>query len=333
MNSAAPTALSVAVPAPSRSKIRILMLGALALAIAYGFCRTLAPYFQSVGAILATADWRMLAVVGVSCVAYRLANAGVWGWALAALGWPLSTAKGARMWLLSEACRWLPGSLWSFGSRVALGVRGGIPASVVGAGMALELICTLGAWLLFGLGGAFLADMPIPISWDPKIALFAITLLAAGTILALYHPARRRVIAKIEAVANRVRILACFRPQWRMAFGVFSAYSALSAFNGITCWLVIRAVCPNSDVSISAVIAANSLAWLAGYFALFAPAGIGVREGAFVLLLSPLVPWETCAVAATFWRFAQIISELICLGLAAAIPLESTNVDQLEQGL
>ena len=43
------------------------------------------------------------------------------------------------------------------------------------------------------------------------------------------------------------------------------------------------------------------------------PGGIGIRESATALLLSPLMPWQEAALAAVLWRALQIVAELMSL--------------------
>jgi uncharacterized membrane protein YbhN (UPF0104 family) len=123
----------------------------------------------------------------------------------------------------------------------------------------------------------------------------------------------RRFHAKFAVLAARFHQLASIRLHWNRVCGAFFAYLILGVVNGTCCWLLIRAVSPDIDVPFSAAVAANSLAWLAGFFAVFAPAGLGVREGTFVVLLAPWLPLETGLVAAALWRFALIVAELACL--------------------
>jgi uncharacterized membrane protein YbhN (UPF0104 family) len=66
-------------------------------------------------------------------------------------------------------------------------------------------------------------------------------------------------------------------------------------------------------VSPAAAIGANAAGWLAGFFAIGVPGGIGVREAGAALLLSPIMPWQEAALAAALWRVLQIVAELVSL--------------------
>ena len=95
---------------------------------------------------LAAAVWPALPAVLTLCCVYRVCNAHGWWLVLRAQRQTLPPATALRIWLSSEACRWLPGSVWSFGSRTLLGVKAGIGPLAAGSSLALELVLTMAAW-------------------------------------------------------------------------------------------------------------------------------------------------------------------------------------------
>jgi len=84
--------------------------------------------------------------------------------------------------------------------------------------------------------------------------------------------------------------------------------------------MVFRAVTPESNVPLLAVIGANAAAWLIGFFAIMAPGGLVVREGAMATLLVAWLPAEQAIAAAIIWRFLQIAVEVACMAGAYAVP-------------
>ena len=66
-------------------------------------------------------------------------------------------------------------------------------------------------------------------------------------------------------------------------------------------------------------------AYFLGYAAIFAPAGIGVREGAMAVLLSPWMGAADATVLAVIARIWMTVAELVPLaliGVAAALGLK-----------
>ena len=290
----------------------------LALGVVAGVGKAVLPLLETFALIASSADSLLLTLAVLVFLIYRLAHAAMWKWILAAVGPSISFPSAARMWIWSEACRWLPGSVWGLGSRVVLGGRLGISAIVVGAGISLELALTVVSWGVIGLTGAAMSDGQInipfvlPMDWivgvGPCIAVAALW-------IASKHGSKIR--EKISHAIGRFRLLSQVRLRRNLAAAVLLAFVVFCLLNGMTCWLVIRALAPAYDIPLSTVITANALAWLAGFFAVFAPAGLGVREGAFILLISPWIPWEYATVSAAFIRLAQIAVELTCLGLVS----------------
>ena len=95
-------------------------------------------------------------------------------------------------------------------------------------------------------------------------------------------------------------------------------YVVLAVINGISCYAVIRSLSPTSDVPILAAVAANSLAWLVGLFAVMAPGGLVVREATLALQLGLWMPMGEAVFVAIVWRFVQLAVELVCVTAAFA---------------
>ncbi len=91
-------------------------------------------------------DARWLVLALGFCVVHRVVNTLGWTMVLWAMGRPLPARTGARIWLTSEAFRWLPGSVWAYGSRGVLAARAGIPPAVAAVSLLWELWITVLAW-------------------------------------------------------------------------------------------------------------------------------------------------------------------------------------------
>jgi hypothetical protein len=290
-----------------------ILVGALVLASIAGAGRQL---MGSVSGSAARFEWLPMAVALAATIGYRVANAAAWGLILRAIDQRLPTLRATRIWLLSEACRWLPGGVWNLGSRAALASRAGVPVAAVGSSLGLELLVTIASWTLLALVG---------LSWFPEalelvrsrlegggpVVVIGVGLAAAATVLAGLLP---KVADRLRGAVDRLRLAVLKRPRWLPMAGAFASYTFLGAINGLAFLLVIRAVAPRSDVPALAVIGVNAAAWLIGFFAVFAPGGLVVREGAAAALLVAWLPLETGLLAAAAWRLVQIASELACLG-------------------
>ena len=61
-----------------------------------------------------------------------------------------------------------------------------------------------------------------------------------------------------------------------------------------------------------------SISWVVGYIMIFAPGGIGIREGALVWIFSGLFPTEEIIIYSTVHRFLFVVVEIV-LGSIAGI--------------
>ncbi len=63
----------------------------------------------------------------------------------------------------------------------------------------------------------------------------------------------------------------------------------------------------------------SCVAYVVGFLAIFAPAGIGVREGVFLVLLTPLVGSGTAAIVAVMMRFFQTILDFLSASVGGIV--------------
>ena len=118
--------------------------------VAVGVLVAMAAFVLSHGdtmwrAVMLFDPWGIAAAIGL-CVVYRVVNTGGWLLVLAALGQRVPALPATRIWLASEACRWIPGTVWSLGSRACLASARGVPLRVASASVALELVATVIGW-------------------------------------------------------------------------------------------------------------------------------------------------------------------------------------------
>jgi glycosyltransferase 2 family protein len=84
---------------------------------------------------------------------------------------------------------------------------------------------------------------------------------------------------------------------------------------GASTWSFTRAICPIEPSHIPIVISITSLAGSLGLLALFSPAGIGVREGVYLIALSPIVGSEMAALTAVAIRGLQTLCDILTGGI------------------
>jgi hypothetical protein len=286
-----------------------------------GVALALAPY----GHQLLVASFRLprasLVAASAVCLGYRLLNAGGWAWVLKALGAPLPFLTAVRIWLISESLRWLPGSIWGFCTRVDSARQAGVPALTAGLSLPVELGLTVASWAALAAGclvpSGLAYRLVAPHLGDGVVISAACTtvLLIAG--LAFWSLRR---LPPVRSALTKIRALLGLRPDAFLLLKTGLFYSALNGINGAGFWILLAGLGYQSQVNLPTAIGANAVGWLAGFFAIGIPGGIGVREGCTALVLSSLMPWQEATLAAFIWRLLQICTEFATLIPCLALP-------------
>lgn len=261
--------------------------------------------------------WLTLGIA--AAVVYRVVNAHGWHLVLRALGENVPPAKCLKIWLTSEACRWLPGGVWGYGSRAVQATQAGVKTTVAGASLVAELICVITVASILGLAGlclhysalkSLIASSSIVIETQVVVGLLA----ASGLLAFCVWRFRKRIAALIVRLMEKLPAREAWTIQWSRVPKLLAFYTAMGSLNGCVTWCMIAAGSPEVSVPVSAVVAATSVAWLVGFFAFAAPGGMVVREAAMASLLVAWLPVQAAIAAAILARIAHIIAEAFWVG-------------------
>ncbi len=228
-------------------------------------------------------------------------SAALWGRMVRELGGPaLAMRVTVPLFLVANIGRYVPGKVLQIAGLTWLARGRGVPAPVAaGAAVLGQGVALLGATLL-GLGAFFSPAL------DPGIRIWGwLGLAAVGIFLVLTTvPGAAR---RLEGLWFRIAGSDGEGPTLSRGFGLrwttlyvlnWSLYAAAFwlFFLGLEGWAPFLYVGP-----------AFAAAYVGGYLALFAPAGLGVREGLLAAFLAPVLRPEAAlavAVAARIWATA-----------------------------
>lgn len=102
-------------------------------------------------------------------------------------------------------------------------------------------------------------------------------------------------------------------------------------FHGITTWCMAKTIFPQTDLSlIPMFISITALSGAIGVLAFFAPAGLGVIEGLYLLLFTPLIGGDIAALLTVSLRLLQTIADILMAIIGALIlksDLDKTKSD------
>lgn len=251
--------------------------------------------------------------IGVAAGALAVATlltCSAWTRTLAGYGHRLPSAAAARVFLLGQLARYLPGSVWSVGAHAALaapyGVRAAASAGTSLLLLVLNLVCTLGLTLAGGLAG-----LPVP---RPPAAVALVGVALCGLVLL---PRVSGALGRLTSGGAHPRLAA---PD---TAGVLLRLGGAWASTGLAIAVLLpgaEGAAPGAALDAAlgraaqaAVVAA--LAYAVGLAAVLAPAGLGAREVTLVALLAPTVGLGPATAVAVTSRVLQTATDV---GLAAA---------------
>lgn len=240
-----------------------------------------------------------LAVGGVQLVV----NAAFWRSALAALGEPVAHRAVLGVSARSLLARYIPGSVWYAVGRGVLLSRRGVSKRALAATAALEVALSVVTGLGIGVALLLVVDR-LP----GGLAGLAVWCVLAGAAVSppMVNLGLRLLARRHGGEAQRIswsRFLVL--GGWMVAFwvgaaGMFVLY--LSAF---------------PQVAVAPVEAAGAfmVAWVVGFFAVFAPQGLGVFEVAVATILSGQ-PVAALALVVAGYRALTLVRDLLAVGAA-----------------
>lgn len=290
----------------------LLQIGAV-VAILYFWGVALADNWQALISYPWRFSWLPLLLCLVVLMGQLLLIGTIWWRALALVGSSLPWRSGLSLWLQAQIARYLPGGIWDIAGRLVLGQRVGVDKRTMSASVGLEMGLQ-GASASIYMVIALLLRSDATHTYYLPLAV-AIT---AATLLTLAPPIFSRL------VNGGLRLLR--RPPLAISLGygdillLFLARFFAHGLKGLAFLLFAQSLAPLPWSLAPLAISAYVGAWLIGYLAIFAPTGIGVREGVLVLLIGGHIPFSVITIAALGYRLAITVRDFLgaLLGLLLA---------------
>ncbi len=214
---------------------------------------------------------------------------------------------------IARVGKYLPGKFASVLGTLWLFRRRGVPASV-GASV---IFLRQGLSLAVGL----IAAVPLTL-WQPvrhRLPLawvWCVVLLAAGGVM--LHP--RVFFALGNFLLARLRLSPL---RGRPGFGSYASSLAAimgnAVMGGVGLWLLTRSVTAVPPAWVPAFVSCAALANVAGFLAVFAPGGLGVREGVLLIVLGGIIAPGDAAVVVVGSRLMLVTMEAVMAGAGLAI--------------
>jgi uncharacterized membrane protein YbhN (UPF0104 family) len=241
---------------------------------------------------------------------------------LSAYGYPLGWRVQLPAAWVPQLGKYVPGGIASVGGAVYLLRRAG-----VGGAVALSVAVLLDALAVMA---GLIVSTPL-LLWDPVRARLPMAWLACVVMtvvgVVLLHP--RVFVALLNLALRKVgrRPIDAVPPLGHYLWPVLASFGQW-VFAGLALWFMTAALTDVPTRLIPLCIATAALAMTISYLAPFAPGGIGVREGIFLFVLSPMLPPSErpkVAIVVVAMRIAQTLIELLLAGVGMALLRNQRN--------
>ncbi len=255
-------------------------------------------------------------------------------------GMPLWSAT--RTWFLSAIVRYIPGNIWQPMSITVYSQERGVPYPVTLMSLLLFQITIILAvapiaalyFMATGNWGLLTGYLTWAAPWLIVVGLtpLAIFLVRPDWLIGMINWVLTRVARKQFSTRltrmNLLGLLGIALLDWLLWGSAFAAMSfGVQSYSTAE---IIR-LAPH-------LIAAYPIAYAIGFISFITPSGIGVREGAFYLLLAPIAGAGAATMLGLAMRIWTTLGELVAAGLAVIFrddpdALVSTTDSELREGL
>ena len=257
-------------------------------AIFWWMLKPVARHWGEVRSRVMDMSWGRFAIAALMFTVFLFAfRATTWRWLLVGMGERLPVAAAARIWSISELARYLPGAIWQVLGRIYLVKPYGVRGSVCTASQLLELSLFLLANVLLAL--ACLVWFGIKKFEGPAERWLYLAMALVPVLLFLLHP------PVLYAIIDRaMRVMKKPPVQRRLTFPELVGLLAWSIvgllWQSLAIWLLVEEPLDLQLAKWWVVAGAYALAWCAGFLAVWAPGGIGVRELVFMAAMQVALP-------------------------------------------
>lgn len=298
-------------PRSARSALRLV--GQIALVAAclgltgYAVTRQWTDVARVIGEL---SVWSLLA-------ATLLAMAGIWfsflSWRalLADFGSAVPLTGAMRIFFVGQLGKYVPGKVWPILAQMRLGRAHRVPGRTSAAAAAIVTLITLGAGLL-------VTAITLPVLGANALSRYWWTLLALPlALLVLWPPVLNGLLARLMRLARREPM-----PQPLTGAGVARAVGwalVMWLCYGVHLWILLGASQPLTPGLLVRSVGAFAGSWAIGFLLLLAPAGLGPREVALVVMLGGAVAQPVALVAALISRLLLTIADIAWPAIALAV--------------
>jgi len=254
-------------------------------------------------------NWAIIAAALVAETGTRFLLPPIWVFLLKEFGQPIR-----RYWMLNFVYakawlgRYLPGKVAWVGGKIYFASQEGLDLTILTLASPLESVIQITANLMLGLA---LATAFSPTILDSKVVMFSIASLVI--LLGCTYPPIFNWLVRLAYKILRKRDLDVkYTLRVSTFWKTFALFILFSFACGIPLSLTCKAVAPDFQMvkHFLYLVSAATLSVSIGMLALFAPGGLGVREGLLSVFFAPLFPKESVLLIVVLLRLIAVVGDL-----------------------
>jgi hypothetical protein len=237
----------------------------------------------------------------------------IWAWYLItlALRIDIPLSETLRSWLTSQLGKYLPGKIWLLLSRFYFYESKGKPKKSISIALYLETVIVLLAGAMIFLASLILVKEVRPFYLRKEAVWLALLLIAAAVSI---YPRLLQKIMNWVLIQLKKEPIAISISYSRILWISFICILAW-AVGGVGFYLFVDSVFAVSRDQILFLTGALAFSSTMGLIAIFAPSGLGVREGVLVYLLSSIMPGSVATVISILTRIWMTLIEIGLIGM------------------
>src|SRR5712691_5075550 len=259
-----------------------------------------------IGAALGSLGLPAAAAAFVSILAALGTTVQIWRLVLAALGSPLPASAAARVLLVGQLGKYLPGSIWPVVAQMELGKSYQVPRSRSASASVITMLLALITGLITSLVMLPFAAGAMPFRW----ALLAVPVLA----ILLYPRVLNAVVGRLLRLARQPPLEAPLTGRTLIAallwaLGTWICY-------GLQIWILATSLGAPAGKTALIAVGGFAFAWSVGFLVIFAPAGAGVRDVLLLLLLGQVLSTARATAVMLVSRVLLTVADVLAAVVA-----------------
>lgn len=267
-------------------------------------------HWGEVSDTLSEMPWYGVAASGISLLIGMAFGWLTWQTLVDSMGRPTGYAVGARIMLVSQLGKYLPGSVWAYVLQLELGRKAKVSRARLFTATLMHVAVSSIISLVLGL-----LALPLLLDETPQAA-WIFLLVPVG--LVWLHP---RMLAKSGEFVLKLlrRPPVTLRLTWPLVAKLTGLTVLSYTFLGLHLWLLARSVSSADLPMILLCVGAIAVGLTLGVVAFILPSGAGVRELVIVAALASTMPRGEAVALALVSRLMFTAADLISAGVAALL--------------